>query len=263
MHVQHLPVCLQAFLGLFCGIFAVNSAVHSYLVLRYTDGDKVAVNVGFYYMSNAAGRLTGTVLSGVLYSYAGATRAEGFGWCFILSAVFVILCTAITTAIHDDAAGLACGSWTCVRGVAEPSTPGDRDAGGAAAPPPPAAIEMEPMHENGDARWVARAAAGAAAVSRGSRSWGDDRRVDEVRKRDSGVFPADERRKVLPISPDSGRAAEAGVIAREEREGRFGRVGNLSYPGVGPPVRPLRARNILRLTLAHCAHSGRVQNAAP
>lgn len=52
---------------LFGIIFALNSAVHSFLILAYTDGDKVAMNVGFYYMANACGRLGGTVLSGVLY----------------------------------------------------------------------------------------------------------------------------------------------------------------------------------------------------
>ena len=51
----------------FGGIFALNSAVHSFLILAYTDSDKVAMNVGFYYMANALGRLTGTVLSGLLY----------------------------------------------------------------------------------------------------------------------------------------------------------------------------------------------------
>lgn len=50
-------------------VFALNSAVHSYLILAYTDSDKVAMNVGFYYMANACGRLGGTVLSGVLYQY--------------------------------------------------------------------------------------------------------------------------------------------------------------------------------------------------
>jgi hypothetical protein len=45
--------------------------VHSYLILAYSDGDKVALNVGFYYMANAGGRLTGTLLSGVMYQHAG------------------------------------------------------------------------------------------------------------------------------------------------------------------------------------------------
>lgn len=52
-------------------VFALNSAVHSYLILAYADGDKVAMNVGFYYMANAGGRLTGTVLSGALYQWQG------------------------------------------------------------------------------------------------------------------------------------------------------------------------------------------------
>jgi len=52
-------------------IFALNSAVHSYLILAYTDSNKVAMNVGFYYMANACGRLAGTVLSGLLYQYYG------------------------------------------------------------------------------------------------------------------------------------------------------------------------------------------------
>ena len=56
---------------LFAVIFAVNSAVHSYLVLVYTDKDKVAMNVGFYYMSNSLGRLTGVLVSGALYTYTG------------------------------------------------------------------------------------------------------------------------------------------------------------------------------------------------
>jgi MFS family permease len=62
---------LIAGLGVFGAIFALNSAVHSYLILAYSDGDKVAMNVGFYYMANAGGRLVGTLLSGALYQLAG------------------------------------------------------------------------------------------------------------------------------------------------------------------------------------------------
>ena len=105
---------MQAGIAVFCFVFAVNSAVHSYLVLRYAENNKAAVNVGFYYMSNAAGRLTGTLLSGVLYSYAGSTRAEGFGWCFIAAAAFVAACTLLTTFLRDDADGLSCGCFACV-----------------------------------------------------------------------------------------------------------------------------------------------------
>lgn len=46
-------------LAFFCFVFAVNSSVHSYLIVRYSEGDKVAMNVGFYYCANALGRLSG------------------------------------------------------------------------------------------------------------------------------------------------------------------------------------------------------------
>jgi MFS family permease len=58
-------------LALFGVAFALNSAVHSYLILRYADGDRVAMSVGFYYMANAGGRLAGTILSGLLYEWRG------------------------------------------------------------------------------------------------------------------------------------------------------------------------------------------------
>ena len=50
---------------------ALNSAVHSYLILAYAQGDKVAMNVGFYYMANAGGRLVGTLLSGIMFQSYG------------------------------------------------------------------------------------------------------------------------------------------------------------------------------------------------
>ena len=56
-------------------VFALNSSVHSYLILAYSDADKVALNVGFYYTANAIGRLGGTLLSGVLYQIAGLPGA--------------------------------------------------------------------------------------------------------------------------------------------------------------------------------------------
>ena len=58
-------------------VFAINSAVHSYLILAYSDFDKVSMNVGFYYMANAGGRLAGTVLSGWTYQQYGL---EGCLW---------------------------------------------------------------------------------------------------------------------------------------------------------------------------------------
>ena len=58
-------------LAVFGLVFAVNSAVHSYLILAYSDADQVTLDVGFYYMANAAGRLVGTLLSGSVYLLAG------------------------------------------------------------------------------------------------------------------------------------------------------------------------------------------------
>ena len=65
-------------------VFAINSALHSYLILAYSHHDRVAMNVGFYYMANAGGRLTGTVLSGWLYQY------HGLAGCLWVSTVFVL-----------------------------------------------------------------------------------------------------------------------------------------------------------------------------
>jgi predicted MFS family arabinose efflux permease len=58
-------------LAVFGVVFALNSAVHSYLVLAYADSDRLSVTVGFYYMANAMGRLLGTLLSGLLYQHGG------------------------------------------------------------------------------------------------------------------------------------------------------------------------------------------------
>ena len=58
-------------------VFAMNSAVHSYLILSYSEADRVSMNVGFYYMANAGGRLVGTILSGLLYQLYGI---EGCLW---------------------------------------------------------------------------------------------------------------------------------------------------------------------------------------
>ena len=62
-------------LALFGIVFALNSSVHSYLVLAYSEADRVSLSVGFYYMANACGRLLGTLLSGVLYQQAGVSAS--------------------------------------------------------------------------------------------------------------------------------------------------------------------------------------------
>ena len=58
-------------LAAFGAVFAMNSSIHSYMVLAYTDAESVSLNVGFYYMANAAGRLLGTLLSGALFLVGG------------------------------------------------------------------------------------------------------------------------------------------------------------------------------------------------
>lgn len=77
-------------LVVFGAVFALNSSLHSYLILAYSDDDAVALDVGFYYSANAAGRLVGTLLSGVLYLW-GDLAAALWG-----SAVFVAVTWLLT-----------------------------------------------------------------------------------------------------------------------------------------------------------------------
>lgn len=84
---------VAAGLLIFGVVFAVNSAVHSYLILHYSDHDKVALNVGFYYMANAGGRLSGTVLSGAMY------QAWGLSGCLWASAAFVLAAAVISAGL--------------------------------------------------------------------------------------------------------------------------------------------------------------------
>jgi predicted MFS family arabinose efflux permease len=83
------PVILGG-LGLFGLVFALNSSVHSYLILAYSDGDKVAMNVGFYYMANAGGRLAGTLISGLAF------QRGGLPGCLWASVVFALLTGAVS-----------------------------------------------------------------------------------------------------------------------------------------------------------------------
>jgi MFS family permease len=69
--VAHPGVAVVVGLAVFGVVFAMNSSIHSYMVLAYTDAESVSLNVGFYYMANAAGRLLGTVLSGALFLVGG------------------------------------------------------------------------------------------------------------------------------------------------------------------------------------------------
>jgi predicted MFS family arabinose efflux permease len=71
LEVPQLEWVVVAGLGLFGFAFAVNSSVHSYLVLAYAGSEKAAEDVGFYYAANALGRFLGTLLSGVLFQWGG------------------------------------------------------------------------------------------------------------------------------------------------------------------------------------------------
>jgi predicted MFS family arabinose efflux permease len=84
--VPHLEWVVVAGLGLFGVAFAVNSSVHSYLVLAYAGSEKAAEDVGFYYAANALGRFIGTLLSGLLYQWGGLLYA------LIGSGVMLLLC---------------------------------------------------------------------------------------------------------------------------------------------------------------------------
>lgn len=78
---------------LFGAVFAVNSSLHSYLIVSYAKEDGVSLDVGFYYMSNAMGRLLGTVLSGWVYQQYGLEA------CLWISAAFVALAAMISLAL--------------------------------------------------------------------------------------------------------------------------------------------------------------------
>lgn len=81
---------LLAGLLLFGGVFAINSSLHSYLIVSYAREDGASMDVGFYYMANAMGRLIGTVLSGYLFQLAGLTA------CLWFSALFLGVAAAIS-----------------------------------------------------------------------------------------------------------------------------------------------------------------------
>lgn len=90
MDVPRLEWVVVAGLGVFGFAFAVNSSVHSYLVLAYAGSEKAAEDVGFYYAANALGRFFGTLLSGLLY--------QGFGLpgALIGSAAMLVVCWFVT-----------------------------------------------------------------------------------------------------------------------------------------------------------------------
>ena len=85
-----LTISLVAGLLIFGIVFAVNSSLHSYLLLSFTKAERVTMDVGFYYMANAAGRLAGTLLSGLTYQICGLPLMLGVAAFMVaLSAIMV------------------------------------------------------------------------------------------------------------------------------------------------------------------------------
>ena len=101
INVPNLQWVVVGGLGLFGFAFAINSSVHSYLILAYAGSEKAAEDVGFYYAANALGRFMGTLLSGLLYQWGGLLYA------LIGSATMLVICWLITLSLPTRHAPLA------------------------------------------------------------------------------------------------------------------------------------------------------------
>jgi predicted MFS family arabinose efflux permease len=88
-------------LAVFGFAFAVISSLHSYLILAYAGSEKAAEDVGFYYAANAAGRLIGILLSGVL------TQLGGLPACLWGSASMLATCLALTLVLPSGRSTVA------------------------------------------------------------------------------------------------------------------------------------------------------------
>ncbi len=83
-------------LAIFGFLFAINSSLHSFLIVNLADRDQVSLDVGFYYMANATGRLIGTVLSGLLFQYYGLVV------CLLISSIFIISAAILALFIDPE-----------------------------------------------------------------------------------------------------------------------------------------------------------------
>jgi MFS family permease len=91
MQASTTPVPLLLIgLGIFGLVFAINSSIHSFLIVNYADADGTSLDVGFYYMANAAGRLLGTILSGWVFLHGGLI------WCLYLSTAMLLLASLLS-----------------------------------------------------------------------------------------------------------------------------------------------------------------------
>ena len=109
MMEQPAQLVLVIGLAVFGVLFAVNSSLHSYLIVSYANEDGVSLDVGFYYMANAMGRLLGTLLSGWVF------QRHGLAACLLVSAGLVLLAAVVSVALprhagnHPLAGGAAGG----------------------------------------------------------------------------------------------------------------------------------------------------------
>lgn len=86
-------LALLSGLMVFGALFAVNSALHSYLIVSYADEDGVSLDIGFYYMANAMGRLAGTVLSGWVYQQWGLSA------CLWISTLLIMMAAGLSVSL--------------------------------------------------------------------------------------------------------------------------------------------------------------------
>jgi len=82
-------------LTIYAAVFAINASIHSFLIVNYAERDAVATDVGFYYMANAAGRLAGTLLSGIVFQQYGLIH------CLLGSAIMVAISALIAAKLRD------------------------------------------------------------------------------------------------------------------------------------------------------------------
>ncbi|MNH20161.1 Major Facilitator Superfamily protein [compost metagenome] len=94
LHVDlHPAISLVGGLMVFGALFAINSSLHSYLIVSYAGADGVSLDVGFYYMANALGRLLGTLLSGLVFQLYGLEA------CLWISTLFILLAALISVGL--------------------------------------------------------------------------------------------------------------------------------------------------------------------
>jgi len=97
----HVKASIIAGLLIFGAVFAINSSLHSYLIVSFAGKDGVSLDVGFYYMANAMGRLIGTILSGFIY------QEYGLATCLWISGIFLAIASLLSLKLPDNSSSTA------------------------------------------------------------------------------------------------------------------------------------------------------------